>query len=112
MSTQHRVRHQFPDAIYKRTPDLGEHGFVEPETLGSSVIGRTENMENGDVEIAARKSKSNGVVRSLRMVHAGITRKINCFCLLVAYADAETMVPPRALVTCNPRSGLRVIAFP
>ena len=35
---------------------------------------------------------------SLRVVYAGIARKINCFFLLVAYSDTETMVPARALV--------------
>ena len=32
----------------------GEHGFVEPITLGSSITRRIENQENGNVEMAAR----------------------------------------------------------
>ena len=76
------------------------------------MIVRTEYKENGNVEIAARQSKLNGVLCSLRIVCAGMARKINCFCLLVVYTDAETMVPPGALVTCNQRSGLRVITLP
>ena len=59
----------------------------------------------------ARASRKH-VVCSLRVVYAGIAGKINCFCLLVAYFDTETMVPARALVARNPRSGLQVITLP